>query len=190
MARLSFSMMASLDGFVSDLDGGFDWGQIDDAVHRHANTEARRLSLLIHGRRMYETMVFWETYHGDTPVEAEFARLWRSVEKVVVSTSLSTVSSERTRLVRSLDIGDMQALRAETEGEIAVSGPELAGGFLDAGFIDEIGIYSIPVVIGAGRPMFRNTVPLKLDLVETTAFDNGVTFARYHVRASGPGSLA
>ena len=183
MARLSFQMMASLDGFVSDLDGGFDWGQIDEDVHAHANAEARGLALAILGRAMYETMVYWETHVSSGPVEDEFASLWQDLEKIVVSRTLKDVVGRRTRLVSGLGVEEMRALKAKTEGEISVGGPELAAGFLDAGLVDEVSVYSIPVVAGRGRPMFRNTRFLKLDRVELTPFANGVTFSRYRVVA-------
>lgn len=182
MAKLSFQMMASLDGFVSDLEGRFDWGQIDDEVHAHANAEARNLSLAVCGRAMYETMVYWETHTSTGPIEDEFARLWQGLEKIVVSTTLTDVVGRRTRLVRGLGNDEMQALKEQTNGEISVSGPALAAGFLDAGLVDEVSVYSIPVIAGQGRPMFRNTRFLKLERVENIAFGNGVTFLRYRVR--------
>ena len=182
MAKLSFQMMASLDGFVSDLEGRFDWGQIDDEVHAHANAEARNLSLAVCGRAMYETMVYWETHTSTGPIEDEFARLWQGLEKIVVSTTLTDVVGRRTRLVRGLGNDEMQALKEQTNGEISVSGPALAAGFLDAGLVDEVSVYSIPVIAGQGRPMFRNKRFLKLERVENIAFGNGVTFLRYRVR--------
>ena len=182
MAKLSFQMMASLDGFVSDLEGRFDWDQIDDEVHAHANAEARNLSLAVCGRAMYETMVYWETHTSSGPIEDEFARLWQGLEKIVVSTTLTDVVGRRTRLVRGLGNDEMQALKEQTNGEISVSGPALAAGFLDAGLVDEVSVYSIPVIAGQGRPMFRNTRFLKLERVENIAFGNGVTFLRYRVR--------
>ena len=182
MAKLSFQMMASLDGFVSDLEGRFDWGQIDDEVHAHANAEARNLSLAVCGRAMYETMVYWETHTSSGPIEDEFARLWQGLEKIVVSTTLTDVVGRRTRLVRGLGNDEMQALKEQTNGEISVSGPALAAGFLDAGLVDEVSVYSIPVIAGQGRPMFRNKRFLKLERVENIAFGNGVTLLRYRVR--------
>jgi dihydrofolate reductase len=183
MAKLSFQMMASLDGFVSDLNGGFDWGQIDDEVHAHANREARGLALAICGRAMYETMVYWETHVGSgDPVEDEFAQLWQGLQKIVVSSTLEDVVGRNTKLVPRLGNDEMRALKEGSEGEISVSGPRLAAGFLDAGLVDEVSVYSIPVVAGQGRPMFRNLRFLDLERIETIAFANGVTFLRYRVR--------
>jgi len=182
MAKLTYTMMASLDGFVSDLDGGFDWGQIDHAVHAHANEEARRLTLSVYGRRMYEMMLYWETCDDEDPVAADFGRIWRNIEKIVVSRTLTETRSGKTRLVRDFDVEDMLALKAQTKGEIDVSGPELAAGFLDAGLVDEVSVYVIPVVAGQGRPMFRNQRFLRLERREIVPFDNGVTFTRYRVK--------
>jgi dihydrofolate reductase len=183
VAKLSFQMMASLDGFVSDLEGGFDWGQIDDEVHAHANQEARNLALAICGRAMYETMVYWETHVSvGEPIEDEFALLWKGLDKIVVSSSLKEVAGGNTRLVNSLTNDEMRVLKEKASGEISVSGPVLAAGFLDAGLVDEVSVYSIPVVAGQGRPMFRNKRFLKLERVGTVAFGNGVTFLRYRVR--------
>lgn len=182
MAKLSFQMMASLDGFISDLEGGFDWSQIDKVVHAHANAGARNLSLAVCGRGVYETMVYWETHASTTPVEDEFAQTWQELEKIVVSATLTAVVGRRTKLVAGMSNEEMQALKDRTSGEISVSGPALAAGFLDAGLVDEISVYSIPVVVGQGRPMFRNRRFLKLDRIDHVAFGNGVTFLRYRVR--------
>lgn len=183
MGKLSFQMMTSIDGFVSDLDGHFDWGQIDDEVHSHANREAQNLALVIMGRAMYETMVYWETHvSSGNVVEDEFAALWKGLEKIVVSRVLKDVVGERTRLVHGLGNDEMRAIKDSTSGEISVSGPALAAGFLDAGLVDEVSLYAIPVVAGHGRPMFRNQTFLKLERSEVIPFGNGVTFMRYRVR--------
>lgn len=183
MGRLNFTMMASLDGFVNDAQGDFEWGQIDAAVHQHANDEARGQSTHIYGRRMYECMVAWETLVPDSPQEAEFAELWKATDKVVVSRSLPEVASARTRLVRSLDVEALRQLKAESSGNLCISGPTLACQYLNAGVIDEVGIYSIPVLIGSGTPMFQGvSARLKCERLEEVAFANGVVFARYGLK--------
>jgi dihydrofolate reductase len=182
MAKLIYSMMASLDGYINDASGGFDWGQIDPEVHAHANEEARRLGTEIYGRRMYEMMVAWETLEADNDVEAEFGRIWRGHDKIVVSRSLEAVSSARTRLVTELDPDEMRRMKASATQDLAVSGPTLAATYLNAGLVDEVGVYYVPVVVGSGTPMFRNlTHPLKLMLVEERKFANGVVFMRYRL---------
>lgn len=181
MARLTFNMMTSLDNYINDANGDFNWGQIDDDVHQHANDAQREVSLDIYGRRMYEMMVYWETYDGGVPVEADFADAWKSADKLVVSKSLKAVSSARTTLVADLDIDGMCKLKAEREGAIAISGPTLAARYLDAGLVDEISIYYIPVVVGGGTRMFQVKNKLKLERTEERSFRNGVNFLRYRV---------
>jgi dihydrofolate reductase len=187
MAKLTFTMMISLDGYINDAKGDFNWGQIDEEVHQHANAEARRQGTQIYGRKMYETMVAWETYEGDTPVEAEFAKIWRGLDKIVVSKTLKESASKRTRIVSALDKDEIARMKAFAEKDISVSGPTLASAYLGAGLIDEIGIYYIPVVVGSGTPMFAGVKrKLQLERIEERPFGNGVVFVRYGVKeASG-----
>lgn len=181
MAKLLFNMMSSLDNYINDANGGIDWGHIDDEVHQHANDTQRQVSLDIYGRRMYEMMVYWETYDEGVAVAADFADAWKSADKLVVSKSLKSVSSARTTLVADLDIDGMRKLKAERTGAIAISGPTLAARYLDAGLVDEIGIYYIPVVVGGGTPMFQVKAMLKLERIEERPFRNGVVFVGYRV---------
>jgi dihydrofolate reductase len=181
MAKLMFEMMASLDGYTSSPDDNFDWGGVDDTVHQHANDEQRQISLDIYGRRMYEMMVYWETYDGDEPVAADFADAWRATEKIAVSKSLGSVSSARTTLLADLDVEGMRKLKAERDGTISISGATIAARFLDAGLVDEVGIYYIPVVVGGGTAMFQGKNKLRLERVEERSFGNGVNFMRYRV---------
>lgn len=181
MAKLTFNMMTSLDNYINDVNGDFNWGQINDDVHQHANDAQRLVSLDIYGRRIYEMMVYWETYDGGGAVENDFADAWKSVDKLVVSKSLKGVSSARTTLVADLDIDGMRKLKAEREGAMAISGPTLAARYLDAGLVDEISIYYIPVVVGGGTPMFQVRNKLKLERIEERSFSNGVNFIGYRV---------
>lgn len=186
MGKLTFGMMASLDGFINDSKGGFEWGQINPAVHRFAEQEQARAGTSIYGRRMFETMAVWDTLADDpdvSDVERDFAKVWRDSDKIVVSRALQTVSTGRTRLVRALSAQDIDALKAASPKDINVSGPTLAAHFLAQGLIDEITVYTIPVLVGGGTPMFQQVGGLlQLERVELQAFDNGVTFARYAVR--------
>jgi dihydrofolate reductase len=181
MAKLTFNMMTSLDNYINDVNGDFNWGQIDDDVHQHANDAQREVTLDIYGRRMYEMMVYWETYDGGVPVEADFSDAWKSVAKLVMSKSLKAVSSARTTLVADLDIEGMRRLKAERDGAIAISGPTLAARYLDAGLVDEVSIYYIPVVVGGGTPMFQVKNKLRLERIEERSFKNGVNFIAYRV---------
>ncbi|SFZ86760.1 Dihydrofolate reductase [Devosia enhydra] len=185
MGDVVYSMMASIDGFINDARGDFEWGQINEAVHRFAEAEQARETIALYGRRMYEMMAVWEKLADDPkaePAERDFGRAWQKAEKIVVSTTLETVTTPRTRLLRSLDAETLRALKASTEGRIGVSGPGLAAHCLAMGLVDEINIYTVPVLVGSGTPMFplRDSV-LKLTRTEQRNFDNGVSFARYSV---------
>ena len=134
MAKLAFfGMMISLDGYINDAKGGFNWGQIDKDVHEHANAETRRLGTMILGRRMYETLVSWESYRGDTDFEAEFAEIWRGLDKLVVSKTLKQATSARTRIVPEIDLDEMRRLKAAAAKDLSVAGPTLASSYLAAG---------------------------------------------------------
>lgn len=182
MGKLTFGMMVSLDGYINDAEGHFDWGQIDAEVHRHANDEERRVGTEIYGRRMYETMAAWETYPTETDYETEFAEIWRGNDKIVVSKSLSDVTTSRTRLVSQLDADEVRRMKAEAKKDISVSGPTLASSYLDAGLVDEVGIYYVPVVVGSGTPMFANVKrTLVFERIEERAFANGLVYIRYRL---------
>ncbi|WP_224244178.1 dihydrofolate reductase family protein [Hyalangium gracile] len=185
MGKVLFGMMTSLDGYISDRKGSFDWGQVSEDVHRFAEEEQRRAGLTIYGRRMYETMVFWETadqHENIEPHYRDFALLWQQTDKLVVSKSLEKVTSKRTRLVRELTADDLRRLKASTEKDINISGPTLASSFLKQGLIDEVSIYYVPVVVGGGTAMFQEVwQTLKLERLEHRAFDNGLIYVRYRV---------
>ena len=184
VAKLTFfGMMISLDGYINDAKGNFSWGQIDSDVHEHANAETKQIGTMILGRRMYETLVSWETYSGDTDFEAEFAEIWRNLDKVVVSKTLKQAKSRRTSIVPEIDLDEMRRLKASAAKDLAVAGPTLASTYLAAGLIDEIGIYFVPVVVGAGTPMFQQVnQTLRLERIQELAFANGVVFVRYRMR--------
>ncbi|SET32981.1 Dihydrofolate reductase [Stigmatella erecta] len=181
--------MTSLDGYINDAEGKFDWGQISEEVHRFAEKEQANTGTTIYGRRMFETMAVWDTLAEDPSVsqaERDFAVIWQNTDKIVVSRSLPEVKTARTRLVRELSAGDIGKLKAESAKDINVAGPTLAASYLQQGLIDEISIYYIPVVVGGGTPMFQNIgATVRLKRLDERAFENGVTFVRYAVRKSG-----
>lgn len=186
MAKLIYQMQASLDGYVEDATGKFDWAFPDDEVHAHANQEQARAGTDIYGRKMYEMMVYWETADQQpetSPVAVEFAKYWQAVDKIVVSRTLTEVQSTRTRIVTSLSADDVRKLKAEADKDIAVSGPTLATQFLNEGLVDEISVYIVPIVVGGGLPMFKDIRhPIRLERIEEIAFKSGFTFVRYAVR--------
>jgi dihydrofolate reductase len=185
MGKLTFGMMVSLDGYINDRKGKFDWGQVSEEVHRFAEQQQAREGLTIYGRRMFETMAVWDTVFEDQSVsqfERDFSLIWRQSEKIVVSRTLPSVTTTNTRLVRELTADDIRRLKAETEKDISVSGPTLAATFLKQGLIEEVSIYYVPVVVGGGTPMFPDvTATLKFKLIEQRTFDNGLVFVRYNV---------
>lgn len=186
MARLNYSMMQSLDGYVCGPDGELDWGHIDEELHAFANNESKPYGIEIYGRRMYETMVAWETLdqEPDLPaIEQEFARIWKSHQKIVISTTLNEATSGNTKIQQRFDPAIVRAIKLQSSKDISVSGPTLASAFIAAGLVDEISTYIVPVVLGGGTPFFVDvTTRLDLDLVEEHRFERGTVFLRYNVR--------
>ena len=186
MARLIFSFFTSLDGYVEYGSGGFDWAAPDDEVLAFVNDFERTIGTYLYGRGLYETMVSWETADtipGQSPLNIDFALLWQAAEKVVYSTTLPAVTTERTRLERSFDPADVQRLKQSAERDITVGGPGLAAHALRTGLVDELHLLIAPVVVGSGKPMLPPGVRLDLDLLEERRFDGGLAYLRYGVRA-------
>lgn len=187
MAKLIYSMLMSLDGYIEDKDGNFGWGVPDDeAVHTYINELASTVGTYLYGRRMYETMVYWETAHeapNQPPVILDWARQWQAAEKIVYSKSLAEPRSARTRIEREFDPEAIRQLKANAQQDITVDGPELAARALRAGLVDEIHPILCPVIVGGGKPFFPDGVRLDLDLIGERHFGNGVVVLRYAVRS-------
>ena len=168
MAKLIYSTIASVDGYVADAAGAFQWAAPDEEVFAFVNELERPIGTYLFGRRMYETMVSWETAADldEHPVEREFARLWRAADKVVYSTSLASVASARTRIERGFDTGAVRSLKATADRDLTVGGPDLAGQALEAGLVDELQLFAVPVLVGGGTPAFPSGVRLDLDLLD------------------------
>ncbi|HEU4324180.1 MAG TPA: dihydrofolate reductase family protein [Roseiflexaceae bacterium] len=186
MTRLIYSMIMSLDGYVEDARGDFGWGAPEDEeVHATVNELASSVGTYLYGRRMYETMVYWETAHTlpDQPqVELDWARQWQAAEKIVYSRTLAEPRSARTRIEREFDPDAIRQLKATAGHDITVDGPELAAQALRAGLVDEIQMIVCPVVVGGGKRFFPDDVRLDLELIEERRFDKGVLLLRYAVR--------
>jgi dihydrofolate reductase len=176
MAKLIYSAIASLDGYVADEDGNFDWAFPDEEVHAAANELERPVGTHLYGRRMYETMVAWETMDvaGEPPVVRDFAQIWRAAEKVVYSRTLATASSARTRIERDFDPEEIGRMKAAAERDIAIGGPDLAALALEAGLVDECHLFIAPVLVGGGKRAFPDGVHLKLELLNQRRFGNGM----------------
>jgi dihydrofolate reductase len=186
MARLIYSAITSLDGYIEDEDGNFDWAAPDEEVHAFVNDLERPVGTYLYGRRMYDVMVAWETMHTLTdqpPVARDFAEIWRAADKVVYSTTLETVSSAKTRIERDFEPGTVRQMKATAARDITVGGPDLAAQAITAGLVDEIHLFVTPIVVGAGKPSLPNDVRVKLELLDERRFGNGVVHLHYRTRA-------
>ena len=179
MANLIYSAIASLDGFVADEHGDFDWAAPDEEVHAFVNDLERPVGTYLYGRRMYEVMVAWETMPTGGPVANDFAEIWRAADKVVYSTTLEAVSSGRTRIERTFDAEAVRRMKAEAERDITVGGPHLAARAIAAGLVDEYQLFVTPIVIGRGNPSLPDDVRVKLELRDVRRFDSGVVYLNY-----------
>ncbi len=186
MAKLIYSAIASLDGYVEDEHGRFDWAAPDDEVHAFVNELERPIGTYLYGRRMYETMVFWETASTggeSSAVTRDFAAIWRDTEKIVYSTSLQTVSSARTRIERDFDPDVIRRLKEASEADITIGGAELAGQAIAAGLVDECHMLLGPVVVGGGKRALPDNIRAQLELLDQHRFRAGVI--HLHYRMSG-----
>jgi dihydrofolate reductase len=182
MARLVYSAICSLDGFVEDEQGRFDWAAPDDEVHAFVNELERPIGTYLYGRRMYETMVYWETA-GTAPDEPlvmrDFAAIWRAADKVVYSRTLGEVSSGRTRIEREFDPRAVRRLKETAERDITIGGPELAGQAIEAGLVDECHLFLGPILVGGGKPALPRALRRQLGLLDERRFASGVVHLRY-----------
>ena len=185
MAQLIYSSIASLDGFVADANGSFDWAAPDEEVHAFVNELERPIGTYLYGRRMYEVMAFWETAPtgADQPaVTRDYARIWQAAEKVVFSRTLETVATARTRLERELVPDQIQQLKAGSDRDISVGGPGLAASAFAAGLIDECHLFVTPIIVGGGTPSLPAGVRVALELVDERRFARGVVYLHYRTR--------
>jgi dihydrofolate reductase len=185
MAKLIYSTIASLDGYVEDQQGGFDWAEPDEAVLRFVNELERPVGTYLYGRRMYETMIYWETAHSipDQPAAVqEFTDIWQRAEKVVYSRTLDAVSTSRTRIERTFDPESIRDLKATVERDITVGGADLAGQALTCGLVDELQVFTVPALVGGGKRSLPERIRFDLDLLETRPFKSGFVFSRYGLK--------
>ena len=186
MARLIYSFLASLDGYIADDVGNFDWAVPDEEVLDFINAIERDVGTHLYGRTMYEMMVGWENdpaVAGQSPKSAEFAEIWQAAEKVVFSRSLQSVSTKRTRLERSFDPDLVRAIKAEASQDLSISGADVAASAWRAGVIDECQVFVAPMLVGSGKRMFPDDIRQPLALLDERRFGNGMVFLRYAVRA-------
>jgi dihydrofolate reductase len=193
MAKLTYTAITSLDGYIEDEGGKFDWAVPDPEVHTFINDLERPIGTYLFGRRMYETMAVWQTIGlepagastGEAtspPEELDFAELWRAADKVVYSRTLDAVWTPRTRLERELDPGAVRRLKDATERDLSISGPDLAQHAFAAGLVDEVHLFLCPVVVGGGKPGLPRGVRVDLELLDERRFGNGVVYMHHATR--------
>jgi dihydrofolate reductase len=184
MAKLIYTAIASVDGYVADESGAFDWSAPDEQVHAFVNDLERSVGTYLYGRRLYQVMVAWETMNttDQAPVVADFSAIWRAADKVVFSRTLSEVTSARTRIERDFDPQTVRGWKASAERDLSVGGPELAAVALRAGLVDECHLFLTPVIVGGGTAALPDHVRLPLVLLDEHRFDNGVVHLHYRLQ--------
>jgi dihydrofolate reductase len=187
MARLIYSAITSLDGYVEDAQGKFEWAEPDEEVHAFVNDLERPIGMYLYGRRMYETMVFWESppeLTAQPPYVQDFAEIWQKADKLVYSQKLQTVTSAKTRIERDFDPESVRRLKATAGADLSVGGPELAAQAIEAALIDEYHLFLAPVLVGGGkRSLPSNDVRVNLELLDQRRFRNGTVYLRYRTRS-------
>jgi dihydrofolate reductase len=182
MAKLIYSAITSLDGYVADEDGNFDWAAPDEEVHSFVNDLERSVGTYLYGRRIYEVMVYWETaltLPDQPPVVEDFAKIWQAADKIVYSKTLEAVSSSRTRIERDFDAEAVRQMKASAGRDISVGGPDLAAQAIKAGLVDECHLFLTPIVVGGGKQSLPDNVRLKLELLDERRFGNGMVHLHY-----------
>ena len=181
MARLIYSAISSLDGYVADEQGDWGWSEPDDEVHGFVNDLQRGVGTHLYGRRMYEVLMVWESMDtpDQPPVIRDFARIWQAADKIVYSKTLETPSTARTRIEREFDPGDVADLKAAADRDLIVAGPELAAQALEAGLVDELHLFLSPVVVGGGKQALPDRLQVKLELLAERRFAIGAVYLGY-----------
>ncbi|MFS0701172.1 dihydrofolate reductase family protein [Cellulomonas sp. 179-A 4D5 NHS] len=187
MGKLIYAANTSLDGYLEDESGSFDWSEPDEEVHAFWNEHERGIGTSLYGRRMYETMRVWETddwLATEPAVVREYAGIWRDADKVVYSTTLDAVSTARTRIEREFDPDAVRQLKEESGSDLSVGGATLGPEAFRHGLVDECVLLPCPVVVGGGKPALPQGVRLDLELLDTRRFANGVVCVRHAVRSA------
>ena len=184
MGALIYSGITSFDGFTADRDGHFDWSAPDETVHAYVNDLERYVGLYLYGRRMYDVMQYWQTAGqgaDDSPVERDFADIWRAAEKRVYSTTLAEPTTDRTQIERRFDAAEVARLVAHSERNVSIGGPTIAAHALHAGIVDELHQFVTPVIVGGGTPFLPQGLNARLELVDVHPFPNGVVHLHYRI---------
>ncbi|HEY3979348.1 MAG TPA: dihydrofolate reductase family protein [Streptosporangiaceae bacterium] len=185
MAMLIYSAIASADGYVEDAAGTFDWAAPDEELLRCVNDLERPIGTYLYGRRMYETMRYWETARerpGQSPASLEFAGLWRAADKIVFSATLPAPSTARTRIERNFDPGLIRELKSAVGRDLTVGGADLAGQAIRAGLVDEVQLFLVPAIVGGGKRALPDGARSDLELLDLRRFGSGAVHLRYGLR--------
>jgi dihydrofolate reductase len=185
MARLIYSAISSLDGYIEDRNGKFDWAAPDEEVHRFINNLERSAGTHLYGRRMYETLMVWETDPNlavESPLMRDFAEIWQAADKIVYSKTLEAVSTRKTQMERNFNPEVIRQLKEAVEQDILIGGPELAAHAFRSGLVDECQLFLVPIILGGGKQSLPANVRLELELLQERRFGNGTVFLRYRTR--------
>jgi dihydrofolate reductase len=185
MAGLIYSTIASLDGFIADEDGKFDWAEPNEEVHTHINDLTRPVGTFLLGRRMYEVLAYWDdppALDEQPSYVQEFTEIWQAADKIVFSKTLEMPRTARTRIAHDFEVEAIQQLKAESEHELAVGGPDLAAQAIAAGLVDDYHLYFVPVLVGAGKRALPGESRSDLELVDERRFRNGTVYLHYRTR--------
>jgi dihydrofolate reductase len=183
MAKLIYSTIASLDGYIADEDGKFDWAEPDEEVHAFVNDLSRPVGTFLLGRRMYDVLLAWENLQlaDQPPVIRDFAEIWRAADKIVYSRTMETASSARTRIERDFDPDAVRQLKASADRDLGVGGPELAAQAFKAGLVDECHLVLAPIVVGGGTKALPDGLRVELELLDERRFGNGMAYLGYRI---------
>ena len=185
MATFMYSTIASLDGYVADENGNFDWAQPDEEVHAFINELVRPIGTHLYGRRMYETMTAWETdatLSAQSEVFRDFAQIWRAADKIVYSRTLDQPPTARTRVEREFDPEAVRELKASAGADLSVGGPDLAAHAFRSGLVDECHLFLAPIAVGSGKPSLPGDVPMELELLDERRFGGGMVYLHYRTK--------
>ncbi len=184
MAKLMYITNVSLDGYIEDAQGSFQWSEPDEEAFAFITDLIRPVGTWLYGRRLYETMAVWETDEtlaAQSDLMADFAEAWKAGEKVVYSTTLRDVSTARSRLERSFDPGSVRDMKRSATGDLAVGGANLAAQAFKGGLVDECHLFIHPVLVGGGKPAMPRDVRARLELMDERRFTNGIVYLRYRI---------
>jgi dihydrofolate reductase len=185
MARLTYAALMSVDGYVADPSGGFDWAMPDETVHAFINDLERSVGIHLYGRRMYEVMAAWETMSApDSPAMMDYADIWRAADKIVYSSTLTATTTARTRLERSFDPDQVRQLKLQATADLSIGGPTLAAHALRAGIVDDVHLFVAPCLVGGGLRAFPHGLTAGFGLRDHRSFGNGMVYQHYAVTGS------